>query len=200
MKEIIIDLETLGTKPGAVVLTIGAAEFDRAKQEIVSTFYERIDLFDAFEAGMQLDPDTLQWWYSERVTQQARFEAFEAGPRGSVKEVLTSFANWLGDPANCLVWGKGPSFDCGILGAAYDLCDMTRPWMHYSERCLRTERDFHERRGVTWQWKENPLPHSALHDAVCEAAEVLMAERAMDTAIRGMVSEPSITDDRADES
>lgn len=183
MKEFVFDLETLGTQPGAAVLTIGAVEIDRGKNCIVRTFYERIDLASCYHAHLSADQETLWWWHSDAVDLRARLEAFEGTPRTPIQQVVDEFAEWLGDPKEVKIYGKGPSFDCSIWRAACEAVGRKVPWHYRNERCIRTAIDFYQSRGIQVGEPVIPQPHNALHDAIAEATVILRADKAMDEAI-----------------
>ena len=77
-----IDIETLGTAPGSVILTIGAVAFNRhglipERNGILGTFYQRIDLDYSLRAGLTVDASTLRWWFSQ--PQATQDEVFDPG-------------------------------------------------------------------------------------------------------------------------
>jgi hypothetical protein len=61
MINVMVDIETLGTEPGCVVLSIGAVAFDK-EMGFVEDFYEVINTVDSFSEGLTYDNDTLAWW------------------------------------------------------------------------------------------------------------------------------------------
>lgn len=64
MKHVMVDLETLGTKPGSVILSIGAVTFDLdGSGRDGRTFYQRVNIQSCLDAGMTVDGDTVEWWF-----------------------------------------------------------------------------------------------------------------------------------------
>ena len=61
-KDIMINLETLGTVAGCVILSIGAVAFDRETGELGMEFYEVINQVSCEEAGLHVDQKTVDWW------------------------------------------------------------------------------------------------------------------------------------------
>lgn len=64
---VMIDLETLGLKPGVVVLTLGAVAFD-VEHGVLEEFGEvhvRLDADHQHSVGLKTDPDTALWWLSK---------------------------------------------------------------------------------------------------------------------------------------
>lgn len=87
-----LDLETLGTRPGSVITSIGAVKF--AAGQITSDFYVRIDMQSSVEAGLVIDPATLLWWLQR--SEKARSELL--APSVPLRSALEAFRVWVGDP------------------------------------------------------------------------------------------------------
>jgi len=160
--QVMLDLETLGNKPGAVIVAIGAVKFNG--DEILSSFYERVDAESCVKAGLTLDTSTVMWWLKQ--SDEARAEIVKPGM--PLTEALTMFTAWIGDP-NLEVWGNGAAFDNVILAGAYDALGMERPWYFWNDRCYRTMKSLHpeipmERDGVH---------HNALDDAISQARHLM---------------------------
>lgn len=179
MIDVSIDLETLGTKPGCVILSIAAiADYlppGRADQnEWASggvqepTFHERINISDSVMNGFTVDPTTQGWWNAQPIEKRCDVMNGQA----PVREVLHRFANWIsalrkiGPNANVgseiTLWGYGVTFDISILGDAYDKCGIVKPWTYREEACLRTLNTFYKAAAVRMPAKE---AHDALSDA-----------------------------------
>ena len=58
-----LDIEALGSKPGSVILSIGAVKFAGGK--ILHEFYRRIDPQSCIDAGLKIDVDTVMWWMKQ---------------------------------------------------------------------------------------------------------------------------------------
>ena len=140
MRDISIDLETLGKRYDAPVLAIGAALFDRDTGKIGSTFYEEIDFRSAVKAGRP-DGDTIAWWMQQSHEAQRIFHSTEVEKR-HLATALQLFATWArgcgkGTP---MVWGNGATFDISILEYAYDhgAVGLQEPWHFANVRDVRT--------------------------------------------------------------
>ena len=58
-----IDIETLGSYPDTVVLTIGGIKFDpMADDGLHSQFYYRLNADEQIEKGRTITETTLEWW------------------------------------------------------------------------------------------------------------------------------------------
>lgn len=162
-QHIMLDLETLGTRPGSVITSIGAVKFSAGG--IGETFYRRIDIADSMKAGLKVDPDTLKFWFKQ--PDESRLELTEPGELLTV--VLLEFNTFIGDEEVC-IWGNGASFDNALLAEVYRVVDYTMPWKFWNERCYRTlkalhpEKPFRQRHGVH---------HNALDDAISQAEHLI---------------------------
>ena len=60
--DVMIDIETLGTDPGSVILSIGAVEFDLKTGKTGEEFYQWIDLESSSNKGFSVSAGTIKWW------------------------------------------------------------------------------------------------------------------------------------------
>jgi hypothetical protein len=161
---VMIDLETMGTRPNAPIIAIGAVTFDTVG--ILDTFYCNIDLESAVnDSHAVVDPKTVLWWMEQGG--EARSALRENKLR--VIPALCDFRDWLKpyDPDG--VWGNGASFDNIILSETYRRLNMTPPWEFWKDRCYRTMKGMYpdipmERTGVH---------HNALNDAESQANHLI---------------------------
>ena len=145
MSEIMLDLETLGTRPNSVILVLSAIKFDRSNKingdvdsktlDKLDVFYERICIDSCLNRGMEIDESTMKWWSNQK--NDVLWEALKNPDRKQIEDVLIEFKRWIGI-SDILIWGNGSSFDCGILAECYKKCDMKVPWKFWNERDLRT--------------------------------------------------------------
>lgn len=94
MKNVMIDIETLGVEPGNVILSIGACVFHGLKDDgyIEETrFYQIINIESHMGDGRTIDPDTLRWWMMQ--SNEPRKIFLHSGI--SMKDTLMSFYNWF---------------------------------------------------------------------------------------------------------
>jgi DNA polymerase III epsilon subunit-like protein len=159
---IMLDLETLGTRPGSVIVAIGACKF--AGRGAGDTFYARVDPASCERVGLRMDAETVTWWL--RQGEEARKELTKRGE--PLPRVLRRFARWVGDKT-ADVWGNGANFDNALLGAAYDAAGIPRPWHWMNDRCYRTAKAILPR--VPARGAERT--HHALADAVRQAEHLL---------------------------
>jgi hypothetical protein len=135
-----IDIETLGHKPGAVILSISAVQFDLETGYIGAEFHREIDIESCLAYGLEMDASTVMWWMGQ--DDDARKKVMEPeSPRAHLDIVLQEFITWCAltfTGQEFEVWGNSNRFDLGILAHAYDVCDMKFPWNHRLERDVRT--------------------------------------------------------------
>lgn len=165
---VMLDLETLGPRPGSAILAIGAVKF--ADGEIVAEFYEPISLTSCVECGLTIDPATIAWWMEQ--ADEARRAAFREDAR-PLRWALERFSAWLGRPPLEL-WGNGAAFDNALLAEAYHRAGMPLPWSYRQDRCYRTVAAHSE---VTIP-DDDGTKHHALHDARWQARRLMAIEAA----------------------
>ena len=162
IEDVMLDLETCGTDPGCIVLSIGACTFDERNK-----FYERISV-DSSRVYLCEDIETMRWW--QKQDRQMREEAF--GGTKDLVQVLDAFHDWFRNLNNkqykdTYVWGNGADFDLPILKAAYKAVDRPVPWHPWNGRCYRTLKNLLS--GVKAPPRAS-VKHHALEDAIYQAA------------------------------
>ncbi|HRQ87327.1 MAG TPA: 3'-5' exonuclease [Bacteroidia bacterium] len=177
MTEVVIDLEALGTRPGCAILSIGAvAHIPGTPEDEKEEFYSKLALETCVSAGLKIEPDTLLWWLQQ--SPEVLVEAFSGTDH--IDWALGSLSAWLSEVASgegVLIYGKGPSFDCAILEAAYHARGMEKPWKFWNERCVRTvldeaERLIGEEAAEGLKSIRSEVPHHALWDARAEMKQL----------------------------
>lgn len=165
---IMLDLETLGTRPNAPILTIGAVMFDPEDQVLGKEFYVAINVSDAMRYGVA-DPETLKWWMVQ--SDQAR-EALVAG-KATLESALIDLREFCGTSwPKTKMWSNGPSFDAVILEYAYHRVLGTKaPWDFWNVRCCRTVAELAGLRSPKIGGKG--VHHNALDDSKHQAEWVM---------------------------
>lgn len=185
MKEVMLDLETLSTRPGGAILVIAAIKFNRTERwdgeeldiEKLDTFYKRIKLDSCIDIGLTVESENVKWWNNQ--DDYIKYEALDHPDRVPLKQALEEFKDWFGN-GRTLIWGNGSSFDCGILGEAYKKCGMTIPWKFWLERDLRTIMDIG---GI----RASDLPQYKKHHALFDCyRQIIGFQRAMKNIKKGI--------------
>lgn len=163
MRHIMLDIETLSSKPNAAIASIGAVRFDLNELKLGEEFYHVVDLRSCQKFGMHFDPDTLYWWMNQKEDSREIFA--DSTVKVGIKKALAEFTyfvrNASSDP---LIWGNGASFDNVVVGNAYSVCSMPRPWSHKQDVCFRTIRSIFPHMKI-----EEGIAHNALQDAKNQA-------------------------------
>jgi exodeoxyribonuclease VIII len=160
---VMINLETLGTDPEAMILSLGAVKFDPLAKLIEETFHTAVDLLQAPRNayGLTIDPGMLFWWLQPERS-RARVALSET-PKADLASVLDGFALWFGN-LSLPVWGNGVAFNNVILRNAFEAMNMDCPWFHDEDRCYQTLKNLFPE--VTADSTPGLTAHSALDNAI----------------------------------
>ena len=130
-----IDLETLGTKPDCVILTLGAIKFDPfTNEEPHSGLYQKLDIDEQDKLKRTQDESTIEWWGKQ--TQSVQEEAFSEEGRISLDQMTKEINKFL--VGVDVVWAQGPAFDIVILENLYQQLGLPIPWNFWQIRDSRT--------------------------------------------------------------
>ncbi len=182
MQHIMVDLETMGSKPGSAIASIGAVAFDPVAGTLGAEFYQVVDLVSCERAGLTLDASTVLWWLKQSDAARAALGGAKLDLRGS----LARFAWWIEDQCKSerpRLWGHGGNFDEPMLAAACRAVSMPSPWRYSEGRCTRT---IYELAGVELNRAapEAGTHHNALDDAKLQARAVCWAYEKLGLAVR----------------
>jgi hypothetical protein len=165
-----LDIETLGLKPGCVIMTIGCMLLKRDPIPD-ETFYIRVSIESSEKHGLKVEPQTLEWWNSR--SKEARDELFSKElERVDLPEALDHLTEWFKKHNVKYVWAKDPDFDCSLLKAAYEACGKKIPWEYYSTRSVRTILDIADR-FMNYMPVSRTVAHHALEDCKTQTYQVL---------------------------
>lgn len=134
-RNIMIDIESLDTKPGAIILAIGACTLD-LKQE----FLTLIDPAQSRMEGFTESSATMRWWNSK----PAALRGFVFGGDQKPLSAINALSDWLfairrqNNMQDIWVWAKGTHFDISLLEAYYRHFDVGYPWEYGNVRDYRT--------------------------------------------------------------
>lgn len=162
-KDLMIDLETMGTSTNAAIIQIGACYFDRYTAEIYETFFVNVELKSSMESGGQSQGETIMWWMEQ--CESARLSLYKPTPLllSSALKKLKAFVK-----KNTLVWSH-KDFDFVILTNAFRSLGINPGIPFRSSRDLRTLIDLAKVAGLTKQKGINidrGTKHNALHDCI----------------------------------
>ncbi len=133
---VMLDLETLGTRPDCVILTLGAIKFDPfSDKEPGPGIYFRMDIEDQLSKGRTVDDSTIEWWAQQdpRVREEAMGESGDRIDVAKLKYELNKFLVGVD-----YIWAQGPAFDIVILEDLYRSQGWGFPWHFWQIRDSRT--------------------------------------------------------------
>jgi hypothetical protein len=155
-----IDIETLDTRPGAVILSIGVCEV-RLMPEHGRLFYEEVGVWSQMDRTESVD--TKEWW---KTQPNCPYQGTQP-----LYEILTRLTTFFKEhPHDPIIWCKGTDFDVMVLADAFREHNLALPWKYNHVRDFRTVRKIfgHMIQGVP----ENTQKHNALADAIHQAKEL----------------------------
>lgn len=163
-----IDLETLDTVPGGVILSIGAVCFNVDGLLPNSVFYTVLNTDSCTKVGLYTSVQTLDWWANQ--SEEARKVLIDARFSSSSDQLLFGLGKFSGyldrfNPAG--IWGNGSDFDNAFLSVAYSKAGLPPPWAHRKNRCFRTLKSLVGSNVV--KPDENGVHHNALDDSKYQA-------------------------------
>lgn len=166
-----VDTETLGTKPGSIILSIGAVAFMPTGDGIGDKFYANIDSDSCKEVGLTFDQSTVDWWTRQG---EAAKKALTDPVPAALGIVASQFAAFYRRYAGG-IWSNGATFDIPLIEAAMRSLGKLPPWKYWDHRDTRTlfnvcgsvnDRDFVN------QFREGGVARHALDDAIAQAKAV----------------------------
>ncbi len=166
---LMVDLETMGKKPGAPIVSVGAIFFDPASGITGAEYYQVINLESSMSFGARPDASTILWWLKQ--SPEAR-SAIVVDDTVGLVEALEQLLDFIAENAangskNVQLWGNGSSFDCSLLEAAFELADTPFPIPHWNYRDVRTVVEMGKAVGLNARY-DIPFEgdqHNALADA-----------------------------------
>jgi hypothetical protein len=134
MKDLMIDIETLGTQSYSGIISIAAVQFDLETGKTGETFFRNIDFESLQKHKLQIDASTLLWWLKQKpeVLKQSLTIA------KPLMEVMTEFEAFCKKTPGLRPWGNSARFDLGLIENAMKTCGMKAPWSPWNEMCVRT--------------------------------------------------------------
>lgn len=173
-KDVMFDLETLGTRADSVILSIGAVKFDSVTGVIDdNAFYQSVSIDSNYERGHRvISEDTLIWWLDQTKEAQKVFTE----EKTTLGDMLEEFSNWF-DHDDYRVWSNGADFDIPMIAHAMHTFGLQTPWKFFNARCFRTVKSLPIAKHIPKPI--NKCAHNALQDAVTQAQWLIDIERAL---------------------
>jgi len=176
MKNIMIDIETLGTNPDSCVLQIAATSWDG--NEIDVGFLFDVSLSEQVEAGRTIEAKTVCWWLDDKVQSRVRSSVLGRSELVSPQAAVYALNEYIrvtrqnSDDGKVTVWANPPQFDLTIIKSIMKEWGITPSWNHWEERDLRTLRNVCRELKINYENK-NEEHHSAIADVRHQVEEVM---------------------------
>lgn len=174
--DLMIDIETLANKRGAVVTQIGAVFFNRLKGGIGPQRLWNLSVEAQMAAGFTMSADTVMWWMRQSTDARMSWAGEEAAMSAllpsEAMQALVAFW-WENATGGCKVWANSPSFDLVILDALWERTRVKAPWTFRDELDVRTLKLI----CPNAEWPKPEVAHRADDDAKAQAKFVQNAFR-----------------------
>lgn len=163
MKRVMIDIETLGTRPDAIIAEVGIVVGEEGKIDF--SLQMTLNWAEQEGLGRKIDVATLLWW--TKAGRMATFKQLAERQTcvGALKKRLESIEFYLRGADE--VWANSPSFDLAVINNLFEQVGLLR--VNYKrEMDFRTVRKLHP--GVAYDYPEDA--HNALADAQAQVAHL----------------------------
>jgi len=171
--DVMLDIESLSTAHNGATIQIAAIPFkiEGSDDEVVMTQFNRlISPKSCIEAGLDVNADTMKWWFSQDMYVQDRVLAKAISQGMALNSVLSSLSNFfksLEEQAEkVFIWGYPATSDMTWLQNAYIAAKLPYPVAYNRTRCLGSIADLY------WEATGKKLSEQATtkinHDALVD--------------------------------
>lgn len=174
LTDVMIDLETLGTTPDAVILGIAAVKFDPfddyLEKGLDVTDLPALDLLVDVDTqpNRSVEDSTLEWWSKQDPVVQEKM--FSTQGRVSFEQALEQLHQFVWNTGG-RIWAQGTQFDISILEHSFRSLNRAYPWRYSQARDSRTLLDL-----------VNVSLPNATHDAVADCfRQIVGVQKALAT-------------------
>lgn len=167
-RHLMVDLETMGNKSNAPIVSIGAVFFNPNTGNTGAEFYTAVSLESSMLLGGVPDAGTIIWWLKQSPEARSAIAMADTMPLIDALELFSDFISENSDAGSDVqVWGNGSSFDNVILRSSYVRANIECPWHFSNDRDVRTITEMGKAIGINPRYDipfEGDL-HNALSDA-----------------------------------
>lgn len=167
-RHLMVDLETMGNKSNAPIVSIGAVFFNPNTGNTGAEFYTAVSLESSMLLGGVPDAGTIIWWLKQSPEARSAIAIADTITLIDALELFSDFISENSDAGSDVqVWGNGASFDNVILRSSYDRADIECPWKFWNDRDVRTMTELGKAIGINPRY-DIPFDgdmHNALSDA-----------------------------------
>lgn len=184
------DLETLGKKENAVILSIGVVPFTFESNATFSELldaglYLKLSVEKQVQMGRKIEKDTVEFWkkQGDEAREVLTPTAKDVDPIAACK-IIDGFIKENGvDKERSWFWSRGNAFDFGKIEDLYDSYGIPLPFLGFMQRDIRTMVDCFcgTTRGKVKAVRPQDgfIYHNALHDAASDVAKMIEIYDAM---------------------
>lgn len=173
-----IDIETLGTRPGSVILSAGLVYDDvvngRQRLEVFFNINEQLAL------GLKIDQSTMQWWMNQSDEAKKIFSRIPGNPSPN-RMNLQNILDFFPDKEKTLVFAYGATFDGPLLDVLFQAYGIQVPWSYRNFLCFRTLKEMYPKQEVECKGTK----HSALDDAEYQLEYLQKLQKQYNITFRG---------------
>ena len=167
-RHLMVDLETMGNKSNAPIVSIGTVFFNPNNGNTGAEFYTAVSLESSMLLGGVPDAGTIIWWLKQSPEDRSAIAMAETMPLIDALELFSDFISENSDACSDVqVWGNGASFDNVILRSSYGRANIECPWKFRNDRNVRTMTELGKAIGINPRY-DIPFDgdmHNALSDA-----------------------------------
>jgi len=160
MNDLMVDIETLGTKSNSVITQIGAVFFDRYTGKTGEELSINIQIQDCLDKGLQVDAGAIKFWLGQTG------RSFLKEPV-ALQTALDSLRKHYKLHKDVLVWAHA-TFDFPILANAYEVIKQGFAFLYKNLRDIRTLVDLAklDYKKFKEDGAKDPKTHNALSDCL----------------------------------
>lgn len=182
-KHFVVDLETLGLRENAVVLSLGAVVFTfehywTIEQLRQQSFYCKFNVDEQIALKREIDESTLEFW-TKQDSETIEMNVKPSDKDVSLKEGLTQFSKFLKqceyDWKTSFLWSRGVAFDFPKIESLYECIEMRLPFNSKKQRdiwtyidCLTGSNDGQYILQNNYEGKRDLIKHHALSDCLLD--------------------------------
>jgi hypothetical protein len=172
MRHMMIDIETLDTRPSAVVFQVGVVVFEDAlmqdapKSPILAQRKFDLDILPQIFAGRTTDPETIRWWLTQKsplipINKDSVHLVFE-----EIEQMMKEFQVYY-------VWSNSPSFDAVIMRSLKESLGVQYEFPSFrADMDLRTLKNICKMKKVV-DFEPKTTTHDALQDCLDQVDDLL---------------------------
>jgi hypothetical protein len=167
-----IDIETLDTRPSAVVFQVGVVVFEDAlmqKAPKVPVMGQRrfdLDILPQIMAGRTVDPETVKWWQTQKAP-------FMPHHKDYAENMFKDINQMMGDFGVGYVWSNSPSFDAVIMRSLRESMGILHEFPSFrSDMDFRTLKNLCRMNKLV-EFEPKETKHDALQDALDQTDDLL---------------------------